>query len=481
MMGGASVDESTLKASRSGKALVLRLALLLALALVLWLLAAASPGLAPGSGDAFAQAPDPTQCSDGLDNDGDGKTDHPDDVGCKEPGDNREANTLVTEDLGGPLTASDLAQALAGAGVSVSNAVFTGAERAGGLFQNGAGPIGIGSGVVLSSGDIRRAIGPNEESSTTAGNGTPGDPQLTALGGNTTFDAAALTFDFVPQESRITFKYVFSSDEYNEFVQAGKNDVFAFYVNGTNCALVPGTQDPVSIDTINNTKNSAFFRNNDRQDGSAPLDTEMDGLTTVLTCSADVNPGVPNTLRLAIADGGDPIFDSNVFLQRESLISTPTQCSDGQDNDSDGKTDFGTGPNNDPGCSSAEDDDETDPPPPPARHCTINGTRGNDIIRGTPGRDVICAGAGNDIVDGRGGNDVILGGSGNDILRGEDGNDRIEGGSGNDILKGGSGNDILKGGSGRDTLVGGSGNDILKGGGDPDSCTRDPGDRATSC
>jgi len=479
MMGGAYFDESTLKASRSGKALVLRLALLLALALVLWLLAAASPGLAPGSGDAFAQAPDPTQCSDGLDNDGDGKTDHPDDVGCKEPGDNREANTLVTEDLGGPLTASDLAQALAGAGVSVSNAVFTGAERAGGLFQNGAGPIGIGSGVVLSSGDIRRAIGPNEETSTTAINGTPGDPQLDALGGNTTFDAAALTFDFVPQESRITFKYVFSSDEYNEFVQAGKNDVFAFYVNGTNCALVPGTQDPVSIDTINNTKNSAFFRNNDRQDGSAPLDTEMDGLTTVLTCSADVNPGVPNTLRLAIADGGDGAFDSNVFLQRESLIST--QCADGQDNDSDGKTDFGTGPNNDPGCSSAEDDDETDPPPPPARHCTINGTRGNDIIRGTPGRDVICAGAGNDIVSGRGGNDVILGGSGNDILRGEDGNDRIEGGSGNDILKGGSGNDILKGGSGRDTLVGGSGNDILKGGGDPDSCTRDPGDRATSC
>ena len=187
----------------------------------------------------------------------------------------------------------------------------------------------------------------------------------------------------------------------------------------------------------------------------------------------------------------------------------PKQCSDGRDNDSDGKTDFGTGPNNDPGCSSPNDNNEANPPPPPpARHCTINGTRGNDIIRGTPGRDVICAGAGNDIVSGRGGNDVILGGSGNDILRGEDGNDRIEGGSGNDILKGGSGNDILKGGlgrdtlvggpghdnlsggsgndilkggSGRDTLVGGSGNDILKGGGDPDSCTRDPGDRATSC
>ena len=39
-------------------------------------------------------------------------------------------------------------------------------------------------------------------------------------------------------------------------------------------------------------------------------------------------------------------------------------CSDGADNDGDGKADFG-GANPDPGCSSADDDDETDPPPPP--------------------------------------------------------------------------------------------------------------------
>ncbi len=37
-----------------------------------------------------------------------------------------------------------------------------------------------------------------------------------------------------------------------------------------------------------------------------------------------------------------------------------TQCNDGIDNDGDGKIDFGTGPNNDPGCSSPSDNNELD-------------------------------------------------------------------------------------------------------------------------
>jgi hypothetical protein len=38
------------------------------------------------------------------------------------------------------------------------------------------------------------------------------------------------------------------------------------------------------------------------------------------------------------------------------------QCKDGKDNDGDGKIDFGTGANNDPGCDSATDDSENVPP-----------------------------------------------------------------------------------------------------------------------
>ncbi|MCA1702586.1 MAG: proprotein convertase P-domain-containing protein [Actinobacteria bacterium] len=139
---------------------------------------------------------------------------------------------------------------------------------------------------------------------------------------------------------------------------------------------------------------------------------------------------------------------------------TPKQCSDGRDNDRDGRTDYPA----DPGCSSAADNNEANDPRPPATQCTIRGTSGNDMIRGTRGDDVICAGAGNDVVYGRGGDDIILGGEGNDVLRGGDGHDRLSGGAGNDVLRGGDGNDRLSGGDGNDVLRGGDGDDRLVGG-----------------
>lgn len=82
----------------------------------------------------------------------------------------------------------------------------------------------------------------------------------------------------------------------------------------------------------------------------------------------------------------------------------------------------------------------------------INGTNGNNTLRGTRFEDDI---------EGRGGNDVIYGLGGNDDLEGDAGNDKLYGGAGNDDLDGGSGNDILDGGSGRNDLEGGLGNDTF--------------------
>jgi len=103
------------------------------------------------------------------------------------------------------------------------------------------------------------------------------------------------------------------------------NDVFAFFVNGTNCATVGG--DPVSINTINNGNpfgsggtHPELYRNNDLQDGSAPIDTEMDGLTTVLACQAPVNANQTNHIKLAIADASDEILDAVVFLEGGSFV-----------------------------------------------------------------------------------------------------------------------------------------------------------------
>ena len=314
------------------------------------------------------------------------------------------ASALTTEDLSGPLTPADLAASLAGPGVTVSNVTFTGADAAGGRFGDGTVAVGFDNGILLSSGAVAGVIGPNQSDGTATSHGTAGDPALSALSGFETFDAAILEFDFVPQAGRIDFNYVFSSEEYNEFANGSVNDVFAFFVNNVNCALVPGTSSAVSINTVNGGNpygtgavNPQYFRNNDLEDGGGSIPTEMDGLVTAFTCSATVTPNAVNRMRLGIADGGDSTLDSNVFLQAGSLTSFV--CSDGLDNDGDGRTDFP----NDPGCVDAADTDEADavtapktladlPPPEVGRTANVEPVKGEVLVSLPPGASGARAG-----------------------------------------------------------------------------------------
>lgn len=260
-----------------------------------------------------------------------------------------QSTGLQTQDMTTGLTAESLAESLVGSGggVTVSNAVFTGSNVAAGKFSGGDGIIGFDSGIILSTGNIAGVVGPNNATSHATSHGQGGDAALTALAtleGQTgaTQDAAVLTFDFVPDGDNVFFDFVFASEEYPEYVHSDYNDVFAFYVNGTNCALVNGQ--PVSINTINNANpepnrvtrppNVAvnpelYLDNKAAADGSSPYNTQMDGLTRVLNCAAPVNRGVTNTLKLAIADTGDSSYDSTVFIKAGSLTTiaptvTPT-------------------------------------------------------------------------------------------------------------------------------------------------------------
>lgn len=228
---------------------------------------------------------------------------------------------ILTEDLTGGLTAEDLARELAGRGVAVSNVTYTGAPQAAGDFAVGDPPIGFPEGVILSSGAVRGVVGPNNSDRWTANNGNPGDPDLDANVGGGTLDAAVLEFDFVPTKDRVFFSYVFGSEEYNEYVGSAFNDTFAFFINGENCALIPGTNTPVAINNVNNGANSSFYRDNST--GTPTLDTQLDGITTVLTCEATVTPDQTNHIKLAVADRGDRLYDSDVFLQAGSFSTEP--------------------------------------------------------------------------------------------------------------------------------------------------------------
>lgn len=114
----------------------------------------------------------------------------------------------------------------------------------------------------------------------------------------------------------------------------------------------------------------------------------------------------------------------------------------------------------------------------------VDGSAGDDTIRGLATGNFFRGGAGNDRLESSGlsfvwlqgdeGNDTILGGAGVDNAQGGAGADVLEGDAGNDMLNGGADDDWLDGGEGddflfdidggNDTLLGGEGKDYLEGG-----------------
>ncbi|HZF99389.1 MAG TPA: choice-of-anchor L domain-containing protein [Chitinophagales bacterium] len=247
-----------------------------------------------------------------------------------------------------------LAQNLVGSGITVSNANLVCAQDGAGFFTATAPSLGIGQGVVLTTGYANDPSGfgddiasPNDDSGMGIDRGMPGDMDLEGLAANITFDACYLEFDLVPTGDTITFDYIFGSEEYNDFVNAGYNDVFGFFISGPgipgeqNIAVVPGTgSTPVSIDNVNCGSFPQYYICNDWLDsfmggcnsGDCPTSQmawgpEYDGLTVVLTARALVQPCQTYHLKLGVSDVGDGVWDSGVFIKQGSLTSATVEVS----------------------------------------------------------------------------------------------------------------------------------------------------------
>lgn len=232
------------------------------------------------------------------------------------------AGQAATDLTSADLTPEDLVETLVGDGITYSDVVYTGAAEGAGEVT-GMSAIGVEEGVALSSGSVANSekgpssiLGPNGSEGNTSTLGVPGDADLDLIvDPSTTMDASVLEFDFIPETDQVTFTYVFGSDEYNEFVGSVYNDVFGFYVNGTNCAVADTDEGsaPVTINTINNELNSSLYNDNDAAAGH-PHDTEMDGFTDPLVCASEVTAGETNHVKLAIADSSDSSLDSAVVI-----------------------------------------------------------------------------------------------------------------------------------------------------------------------
>lgn len=196
-----------------------------------------------------------------------------------------------------------LASAIAGSGINISNVTLsTASPTAAGTFTGAAGAIGFDSGVLLTTGVVSCAPGPNNQSGCT-GPGT----------------TTSLKFDFTSTSGNVFFNYVFASEEYPEWVGSQFNDSFQLLLNGVNIALLPNGGGAVTINNVNAGSNSAFFKSNT----NGAYDTQYDGLTTVLTASAFGLIGT-NTFEFLIKDLGDSALDSGVFIQAGTFSDTPT-------------------------------------------------------------------------------------------------------------------------------------------------------------
>lgn len=227
---------------------------------------------------------------------------------------------LAVQDLS-EVSAQAMANSLPG-GATAHNVSYSGAIAASGSFTGGDGILGIDQGVVLTTGAAANVVGPNTSTSASLAHGEGGDDDLAAITGRPTKDAAVLEFNIVPESDTLVLRYVFASEEYLENVDHQRRnfiDVMAIWVNEENCATVDGTH--VSIETVNPGAGSASFIDN--TDGH--LDTEMDGLTTVLECQAPVTPGETNHVKVAVADGTNDEGDAAVFIQGEAIEPEPEE------------------------------------------------------------------------------------------------------------------------------------------------------------
>ena len=96
----------------------------------------------------------------------------------------------------GGFTGQQLVQQLLGNGVTANNIVFNCPTGAAGTFNATATNIGLTQGVLLTTGSIQSALGPNNTPSAGVDNLGLGDPSLNALAGANTFDACFIEFDF---------------------------------------------------------------------------------------------------------------------------------------------------------------------------------------------------------------------------------------------------------------------------------------------
>lgn len=273
-------------------------------------------------------------------------------------------NITVSHPTPGTTPATFLNTYLMGGGVYIFNAKFNNsqspitAQNVGTFNANGFGGLSMNSGVIMTTGDISVAPGPNTATgSSIAIDGFYSDPEMEVVATDNVNSCATFDFDFVTLSDHVQFNYTFASEEYPEYVCSQFNDVFAFFLTGPdpetgeevtrNIAIIPGTDTvnppngiAVAINSVNPGTSggsggssegcyydySGYYVDNNYEYGSTTTieGIAYDGYTMKLTAAANILPCQVYHMHISVCNVGDNAFDSGVFLEGGSFNADVT-------------------------------------------------------------------------------------------------------------------------------------------------------------
>ncbi|MGG7034031.1 MAG: choice-of-anchor L domain-containing protein [Flavobacterium sp.] len=212
-----------------------------------------------------------------------------------------------------------------------------------GYFEKSASSFAFKDGIILSTGAATSVPGPNVS---VLSEGGPfkwkGDSQLEAIiyaatgVKGITYNASKIEFDFVPFTDKISFNFMYASEEYGEYqCQETSTDAFAFLLTNKNSnvtknlAVVPNTSIPITTTKIRDRKyspnctseNAIYFDSYYGTNGKSPISAPINfnGITKPMVAQATVVPGETYHIKLVIADRQDFKFDSAIFLEGGSM------------------------------------------------------------------------------------------------------------------------------------------------------------------
>lgn len=216
--------------------------------------------------------------------------------------------------------------------VQVNGHTFYDGINSWGYFNANNSAFPLTDGIILTTGKLNSAPGPNANILSEGPQGWLGDQDLEFhTNVNNTHNATFIEFDFVPTANTISFEYVFASEQYlltGTPSQCNYTDAFAFLLQDVtdftpvqNLAKIPNTNIPVTSSTIRGAgglcaasypQYFGSFNNT-----SAPI--AYNGNTIPLQAQATVIPGHTYHIKIVIADQGNHLYDSAVFLKSNSF------------------------------------------------------------------------------------------------------------------------------------------------------------------